>query len=147
MTKSENEKQDAPFIRATILWWVLVLVILVIALVLRMRHIDTTGIWSDQSFTLNTAMRWVQGGDIPLASNKSSVGFVNPPMIEYVYAVALVFWGDVLSVAYITMLSGLAAVALTGYGVYRIFGKTAAAPIQLGLTFILSAVAINSRCT
>ena len=60
--------------------------ILLLGLALRLRGLDTTGLWGDQAFTLNTAMRWVNGGAMPLAANKSSVGFVNPPMIEYLYA-------------------------------------------------------------
>ena len=77
----------------------LVFIVVILAFGLRLRLIDTTGIWGDQSFTLNTAMRWVNGGEIPLAANKSSVGVMNPPMIEYLYAIALRVWPDVLSVA------------------------------------------------
>jgi 4-amino-4-deoxy-L-arabinose transferase-like glycosyltransferase len=104
----------------------LILLILAVALFLRLRLIDTTGIGMDQSFTLNTAMRWVNGGDIPLASNKSSVGVMNPPMIEYVYAIALQLWADVLSVALLTLLAGLAALFFTGYATYRVFSWRAA---------------------
>ena len=56
--------------------------IMLLALALRLRGLDTTALWGDQAFTLNAAMRWVNGGDMPLAANKSSVGFVNPPMIN-----------------------------------------------------------------
>ena len=104
----------------------LCLLILGLAVVLRIRQIDTTGIWGDQSFTLNTAMRWVNGGDIPLAANKSSVGFMNPPMIEYLYAAALRLWPDILSVAYLTMISGLLAIIAAGWSAYKVFGKRAA---------------------
>ncbi|MCB0035319.1 MAG: glycosyltransferase family 39 protein, partial [Anaerolineales bacterium] len=107
-------------------WLLLLALITLMAFFLRLRHIDTTGLWSDQSFTLNTAMRWVNGGDMPLASNKSSVGFVNPPMIEYVYVLGLWLWHDILSVALVTMVSGLAAVVLTAYGTYKLFGPRAA---------------------
>lgn len=104
----------------------LVLAILLMALFLRARSLDTTGIWGDQSFTLNTAMRWVNGGAMPLAANKSSVGFVNPPMIEYLYALALRIWSDVLSVSLLTMVSGLVAVLATGWAAWRLFGRRAA---------------------
>jgi len=104
----------------------LVLLILVVAVFLRLRHIDTTGIWGDQSFTLNTAMRWVNGGDFPLAANKSSVGVMNPPMIEYLYAFALRLWPDVLSVALLTMISSIAAMVFTAYVTYKIAGWQAA---------------------
>ncbi|HRQ12886.1 MAG TPA: hypothetical protein PK205_06220, partial [Promineifilum sp.] len=50
--------------------------IMLLALALRLRGLDTTALWGDQAFTLNAAMRWVNGGDMPLAANKSSVGFV-----------------------------------------------------------------------
>ncbi len=92
---------------------------------MRLRGLDTTGLWGDQAFTLNTAMRWVNGGDMPLAANKASVGFVNPPMIEYLYAVALRLWGDILSVSILTMLGGLAAVVVTGFVTARLFGRRA----------------------
>jgi hypothetical protein len=104
----------------------LVLAILLMALFLRWRFLDTTGIWGDQAFTLNTAMRWVNGGAMPLAANKSSVGFVNPPMIEYLYALALRIWPDVLSVSLLTMISGMVALAATGWAAWRIFGRRAA---------------------
>ncbi|MBU0702407.1 MAG: glycosyltransferase family 39 protein [Chloroflexi bacterium] len=105
---------------------ILFALILGLALFLRIRRLDTTGIWSDQSFTLNTAMRWANGGAMPLASNKSSAGFVNPPMIEYLYAIALRIWPDILSVAALTMISGMVAVAAAGWAAYKAFGKRAA---------------------
>ena len=70
-------------------------------------------------------MRWINGGDMPLAANKSSVGFVNPPMIEYLYAAALWLWRDVLSVSLLTMLGGVVAVAVTGFVTARLFGRRA----------------------
>ena len=94
-----------------------------LAVFLRVRHLDTTGIWGDQAFLLNTSMRWVNGGPIPLAANKSSIGTMHGPMIQYLYALALQLWGDILSVAALTALSGVAAVALTGWAAYRTFGK------------------------
>ena len=104
----------------------LILLILVLALFLRLRLIDTTGIWGDQSFTLNTAMRWVNGGEIPLAANKSSVGVMNPPMIEYLYAGALQLRADVLSVALLTLVAGIASLIFTGYATARVFNWRAA---------------------
>jgi len=105
---------------------ILCALILGLALFLRIRGLDSTGIWSDQAFTLNTAMRWVNGSPMPLASNKSSAGFVNPPMIEYLYAAALRVWPDVLSVAVLTMISGMIAIAAAGWSAYKLFGKRAA---------------------
>lgn len=99
--------------------------VLLLALAVRLRGLDTTGLWGDQAFTLNTAMRWVNGGDMPLAANKSSVGFVNPPMIEYLYAAALRLWPDILSVSLLTLLGGLLAVAATGFVTTRLFGRRA----------------------
>ena len=101
-------------------------VILLLALLLRLRGLDTTGLWGDQAFTLNTAMRWVNGGPLPLAANKSSVGFVNPPMIEYLYGAALFLWRDILSVSLLTLLGGLVAVAVTGTVTARLWGRRAA---------------------
>ena len=70
-------------------------------------------------------MRWVNGGALPLAANKSSVGFVNPPMIEYLYAAALWLWRDILSVSFLTLSGGLLAVIVTGYVTARLFGRRA----------------------
>ena len=100
--------------------------IFLLALLLRLRGLDTTGLWGDQAFTLNTAMRWVNGGALPLAANKSSVGFVNPPLIEYLYGAALFLWRDILSVSLLTLLGGLAAVGVTGVVTARLFGRRAA---------------------
>jgi len=96
-----------------------------LALLLRLRALDTTGLWGDQAFTLNSAMRWVNGGPMPLAANKSSVGIVNPPMIEYLYAAALWLWRDILSVSLLTLLGGLVAVGVTGLVTARLFGRRA----------------------
>lgn len=104
----------------------LALLILGLALFLRVRRLDTTGVWADQALTLTTAMHWVNGGAMPLAANKSSAGFMNPPMIEYLFAAALRVWPDVLSVALMTLASGMVAVAVTGWATYRVFGKRAA---------------------
>lgn len=104
----------------------LVLLLLVLSLFLRLRGLDTTGIWNDQAFTLGTAMRWVNGGDMPLAANISSLGFVNPPMIEYLYAVALWVGSDIISVAVLTLIAGIVAVAAAGCATLRVFGKLAA---------------------
>ncbi len=114
--------------------------ILLLALFLRVRALETTTLWGDQAFTLNTAMRWVNGGDIPLAANKSSVGFVNPPMIEYLQAAALRVWPDILSVSWLTLLGGLLAIAVTGYATARIFG--ARAGLWAMLTFAVAPWAI-----
>jgi hypothetical protein len=111
----------------------LVVAIFLLALVLRLRGLDTTGLWGDQAFTLNTAMRWVNGGAMPLAANKSSVGFVNPPMIEYLYAAALFLWRDILSVSILTLLGGLLAVAVTGVVTARLFGRRAGLWAMLAL--------------
>lgn len=102
------------------------LLVLALALFLRLRALDTTGLWGDQSFLLNTAMRWVNGGPMPLAANKLSAGFMSPPMIEYLYAAALWAWPDVLSVALLTAISGLLAVVVAGWATYKAFGRRAA---------------------
>ena len=105
---------------------VLALLVFGLALFLRVRHLDTTEIWADQALTLSIAMQWIGGGDIPLAANKSSIGFMNPPMVEYLFAAALRVWPDVLSVAIMTLISGMVAVAATGWATRRVFGERAA---------------------
>ncbi len=61
------------------LYIALAVAILLFALLLRLRGLDTTGLWGDQAFTLNTAMRWVNGGAPALAATKTSVRFRHPP--------------------------------------------------------------------
>ena len=100
----------------------LFLLILGVALFLRIRRLDTTGIWEDQSIILDTAMQWVNGGAMPLAANKSSLGFMHLPLIEYLYAAALRIWPDILSVAILTMISGMMAILITGWATYKVFG-------------------------
>jgi 4-amino-4-deoxy-L-arabinose transferase-like glycosyltransferase len=112
--------------RHRLIWLLAGAAILLLAFALRFRGLDTTGLWGDQAFTLNTAMRWVNGGPVPLAANKSSVGIMNPPMIEYLYAAALRLWGDILSVSILTLIGGLVAVAVTGLVTARIYGRRAA---------------------
>jgi hypothetical protein len=101
---------------------ILFLLILGVALFLRIRRLDTTGIWEDQSIILDTAMQWVNGGTMPLAANKSSLGFMHLPLIEYLYAAALRIWHDILSVAILTMISGMVAILITGWATYKVFG-------------------------
>ncbi len=101
-------------------------VILVLGFLVRLHHLDTTGIWGDQAFTLNTAMRWVNGGRVPLAANKSSIGVMNPPMIEYLYALALRCRPDILSVAVLTLVSGMIGIVAAGWATYRAIGRRAA---------------------
>lgn len=110
--------------------------IVFLATFLRVRHLDTTEMGGDQAFLLNTSMRWINGGPMPLAANKSSVGTMHGPMIQYLYALALRLWGDILSVAALTAVSGVAAVALTGWAAHRTFGKHAA--YLAGLAFAVS---------
>jgi hypothetical protein len=100
----------------------LVAVILLAAVWLRQHLLETTIIGGDQSFTLHAAMRWVNEGQIPLTANKSSVGIMNPPMIVYLYAPALRLWPDVLSVAWLTLIAGVGALALAAWATYRLFG-------------------------
>lgn len=105
---------------------VVALLIASLAGFLRIRHLDTTGMWGDQAFLLNTTMRWINGGSMPLAANKSSIGVMHGPMIQYLYAIALLVWRDVLSVAVLTALSGTLAVGVTAWVACKTFGKKTA---------------------
>jgi len=63
---------------------------------------------------------------MPLASNKSSIGTVNPPMVEYIYAAALWVWPDMRSVSVLTLISGMIAIVAAAWVTRRLFGKRAA---------------------
>ena len=52
---------------------------------LRCRALGYSGIWSDQSVTLNLALHWIHGGPFPLIADPSSSGLHNPPLVIYLY--------------------------------------------------------------
>jgi 4-amino-4-deoxy-L-arabinose transferase-like glycosyltransferase len=61
----------------------LLLLLLLLAGYLRLSGLAHSPVGPDQSILYTIAMRYVNGGLLPLAANKSSAGIMNPPFIEY----------------------------------------------------------------
>lgn len=100
----------------------LLLLLLVIAAYLRFTNLDTTWIGGDQSGLLSVAMEFVTEGKIPLAANKSSAGIINPPLVEYLYAIPLSMTRRIIAVAWFTAAANLVSVALCYAFSRRFFG-------------------------
>lgn len=92
------------------------------AIWLRLRHLGYTEFWGDQALTLNMALEWVHGGDMPLASMKSSFGVFNPPLVEYLYALPLLIKPDLMGVVWLVALINLLGLAVAGWATVRVFG-------------------------
>jgi len=93
------------------------------ALWLRLRQLGYYGeMGIDQSITINMALEWLHGGPLPLTSMKSSAGVFNPPLAEYLYALALAVWPSVLSLPWVIALVNLAGLAGAGLATARVFG-------------------------
>lgn len=70
-------------------WLLLILLALGVAAYLRFAALAYSEIGPDQSILTLIAMRFVNGGPLPLAANKSSAGIMNPPLIVYLLALPL----------------------------------------------------------
>lgn len=92
------------------------------ALWLRLRHLGYTEMWGDQALTLNLALEWVHGGDLPLASMKSSFGVFNPPLVEYLYALPLFIQPNLLGVVWLVALVNLLGLVVAGWATVQVFG-------------------------
>ncbi|UCC63759.1 MAG: glycosyltransferase family 39 protein [Anaerolineae bacterium] len=93
--------------------------ILAIAAYLRLWGLEHAPTGGDQAVLLNIALRWVTQGRFPLAGNKSSIGLMNPPLLEYLLAIPLFLRRDMVWVAQFVALVNLASVALT-YFILRV---------------------------
>lgn len=79
--------------------------LIVFALWLRLRHMGYTEIWHDQARTINMALRWLHGGPLPLAGDLTSLGIHNAPLVEYLYALPLLFKEDIMGIVCLSLSS------------------------------------------
>jgi len=93
--------------------WAALGVIFLVAAYLRLWGLEHSPAGGDQATLLNIALRWVTQHKFPLAANKSSVGLMNPPLLEYLLALPLFVRRDMVWVARFVVLLNLASVALT----------------------------------
>ena len=82
--------------------------------------------WTDQSVTLQMALHWIHGGPMPLAGDPSSSGLHNPPLVIYLYGLALLFKPDPLAVVWLIGLINLLGLLGAGLATARVFGWRAA---------------------
>jgi len=105
-----------------VLSWVMVGGILAVAAYLRLWGLEHSPTGGDQAVLLNIALRWVTQGKFPLAANKSSVGLMNPPLLEYLLAIPLFFRRDMVWVARFVALVNLTSVVATCFILRVAFG-------------------------
>jgi 4-amino-4-deoxy-L-arabinose transferase-like glycosyltransferase len=99
--------------------------ILIGATYLRLTNLEYSWIGPDQSILFSIALRFVNGGSLPLAANKSSAGIMNPPLIEYLLALPLWLKPTVLTAVRFHALLGVAAVLLLYLYISVLFGRRA----------------------
>lgn len=119
---------------------VFVILILAAAGYLRLHNLHTSPIQNDQSILLSIAMRWVNGGMIPLAANKSSAGIMNPPLIVYLLSLPLFIQPTLMAVHVFLALLGVGAVALL-LSAHRLFGWRVV--LLAGLLFAVNPWAVH----
>lgn len=108
-------------------WQAWLALALVAAAYLRFAHLPYSEIGPDQSILYLIAMRFVNGGALPLAANKSSAGIMNPPLIEYLLALPLLLRATVISPIIFHAALSWSSVALLAWGSQRLFGWRVAA--------------------
>jgi hypothetical protein len=86
-------------------------------------------------------MEFVTQGKIPLAANKSSAGIVNPPLVEYLYAIPLFLTHRIIAVAWFTAAANVVSVALCYAFTRRFFGMRVA--LLATLLYAASPWAVN----
>jgi 4-amino-4-deoxy-L-arabinose transferase-like glycosyltransferase len=82
----------------------------------------------DQSILISIAMRFTNRGweAFPLAANKSSAGIMNPPLIEYLYILPLLFSQSLRALHWFQAGLSLAAVVLLYFYAMPLFGRRVA---------------------
>lgn len=79
-----HEPTQSPTLRITaVVEWVGLALILTVATYLRLSHLDLLQFQSDETIAAHLALRFVRGGELPLAGLMSSVGVTNPPLFIY----------------------------------------------------------------
>ncbi|MCA9987381.1 MAG: hypothetical protein KDE59_23900 [Anaerolineales bacterium] len=117
-TASAGEKRAG----SNLMPMVVLLLILLLAAYLRWYKLGYAFVGGDQSILLNIAMRYVNGGELPLAANKSSAGIMNPPFIVYLLAAPLFVQSALQAVHLFLGLIGFGAVLALALYARWLFG-------------------------
>ena len=92
---------------------------------LRLRGLQHGWMGGDQSVLLGIALRFVNGGPLPLTANKASAGVMNPPLLEYLLALPLFVKQDILWVVGFLALLSVLSVGVCYWVVARLAGPRA----------------------
>ncbi|GAB4157789.1 MAG: hypothetical protein Fur0021_27020 [Candidatus Promineifilaceae bacterium] len=123
----DNARAASPSSNWRRFWQAWLALALVAAAYLRFTYLQYSEIGPDQSILYLIAMRFVNGGPLPLAANKSSAGIMNPPLIEYLLALPLLLRTTVISPILSHAALSWSSVALLAWGSQRLFGWRVAA--------------------
>jgi 4-amino-4-deoxy-L-arabinose transferase-like glycosyltransferase len=96
--------------------------LVVLALWIRFRVLGYADMWWDQSITLNRSLEWLHGGSLPLSSMWSTFDVFNPPLVQYLYAVPLLFRESILGVVVFVGAANLLGVLSMAVAAARVFG-------------------------
>lgn len=99
----------------------------------RLIDLGTVRVGYDESYQAYLALRLLDGRDLLLIGQPSSVFLDNPPLMAYLQAIPLLFWRSPWAVyLFVTLLNSLA----TGFvyeGTRKVLGGAAAVPCRLPL--------------
>jgi len=93
---------------------------------LRLYRLEYSHVGSDQSILYSIALDWVNGGQLPLAANKASVGALNPPFVEYLIALPLFIKRSLLSPIVFQSILNLTAIPIIYWACKRFFDRKVA---------------------
>ena len=100
----------------------LAILLVALSLWIRLRLLGYADMWWDQSITLNRSLEWLHGGSLPLTSMWSTYDVFNAPLVQYLYAVPLLFRENIITVTAfigIVNLLGVLAMAAAAARVYN----------------------------
>jgi 4-amino-4-deoxy-L-arabinose transferase-like glycosyltransferase len=104
----------------------LVAALVLFSLWIRLRLLGYADMWWDQSITLNRSLEWLHGGTFPLSSMWSTYDVYNAPLIQYLYAVPLFFYENIIGVTVFIGVANLLGVLAMALAAARVFGWRAA---------------------
>jgi len=125
-TPSPNENRPPRRAVGRVLASAAVGAVLIVAAYLRLWGLEHSPTGGDQAVLLNIALRWVTQGKFPLAANKSWVGLMNPPLVEYLLALPLFLRRDMVWVVRFVALVNLAGVVATYFVLREALGRRTA---------------------
>ena len=115
--------------------WLALCIILGIALMLRVYHLDYMEFKHDEAINSFKALKMAQGLEIPLSSGRSSVGIEEFPIFMYLLSIPYLFTSNPIYAAAFIALLNVATIGLSFWFVREFFHPTAA-----WLTIILMTV-------